>query len=326
MPDSWDFSANQRTEQPYPLITYGLCALCVLFTIVFLMPNLSPGFGRVAAIVAPTGDQIWDGAYFGLLTTFFPHVNIMHILFNMMWLIQLGRAMETELPPLGYFAFLVSAAAVSQGCELAVMGHPGVGASGVVYAMFGLMWVGRARYRSWAELATRQNLIVFIVWGVFCIFGTVAGFMPVANVAHFSGLLFGIAVGWLCLAPRRRPIWAAPLIALVALTALSLFWLPWSAAWNYHRGDKAFDAGNYRAAITWYHRSLRLGGVRYYAWENIKRAWQHIEYAALLHGDAALQAEAEHQAESAARLEGPDPDLQPRQPASFGIHEAGRSQ
>ena len=205
MPDDWDFSTKRRPQTQLPIITYGLCALCVILTLIYLNAPEGSSLARVKPIIAPSPEQIWDGAYFGLLTTFFAHGGPVHLIFNMMWLVQLGREMEAVLSPIEYFLFLAVSAFVSMGCELAVIGHGGIGASGVVYAMFGLMWVGKAKYPSWSAVANRQNLNVFLIWGVACIFTTITKIMPVANVAHFSGLLFGMAVGWLWLAPRRYP-------------------------------------------------------------------------------------------------------------------------
>ena len=323
MPDDWDFSTKLRTEPPKPIITYGLCVLCAILTFAYLSPGLSPVLARMGRIAAPGEEQIWDGAYWGILTTFFVHGDIMHILFNMMVFIQLGRAMESTLSPWFYILFLAAAAAVSSGCELAVTGHQGIGASGAVYAMFGLMWVGRERYREWRGLATERNMQMFLAWGVLCIVGTVAGFMHIANVAHFSGLLFGLAVGWLLLAPQRNLIWAAPLALTIVAATLSLFWLPWNAQWTHHQGSKAFTAKNFPAAISWFHRSLKLGGSKYYNWENIKRAWNNIEDDAVERGDDKAAEEARHQQESAASLEGPDPSTQRDQPDGPTFHMPG---
>lgn len=323
MPDNWDFSTQRRaqSEPSTPIITYGLCALCVIMTFAFWNMNVSPAVARIGAFVSPSSAQIWDGAYFGLFTTFFAHGDIIHLLFNMSMLVQLGRVMEPSLPPWAYILFLAASAAISMGCQIAIMGDAGVGASGVVYAMFGLMWAMRARYRSWTAVATRQNMTIFVVWGVFCIVGTYMGFMHVANVAHGSGILFGLAVGYLYMRPHQRGLWAMPVAAMTVLTALSLFWLPWSAEWNYYHGDKAFDAKQYRTAIGWYHRSLRLGGSRYYNWENIKRAWGNLARDAAIRKDPAALEEAERQIESAERLEGPDPSKAPDTTGPAGLHE-----
>src|SRR5450432_2926554 len=125
MPDDWNFSKTRRNEQPLPIITYGLAALCVVLTLSRWYAQ-GPALAGIAAFVSPSNWQIWDGAYYGLLTTFFAHGDWMHLIFNMMWLVQLGRVMESAMSPWAYFLFLATAAGISMGCELAVMGHAGI--------------------------------------------------------------------------------------------------------------------------------------------------------------------------------------------------------
>ena len=83
--------------------------------------------------------------------------------------------------------------------------------------------------------------------------------MAVANGAHFGGLLFGLAIGFLCFAPRRKPIWIGMLVFLAAACVVSLTWLPWSYAWNWYKGIQAGERHRYTDAIAYYERSLREG-------------------------------------------------------------------
>ena len=115
-------------------------------------------------------------------------------------------------------------------------------------------------------------------------------------------------------------IWAVPMGMLCILAAISLFWLPWSAPRYYYFAGKAFNKRDYRLAIENYHRSLRLGGSRYYNWENIKRAWGNLAAIAEQRGDAATENEAVNQMESAERLEGPDPSTLPSGPSIPKFH------
>lgn len=310
MPDDWDYSTRRPAAPPVPLITYGLCVMCVLITAIyhFTEPGANTPLSMLARIASPTPANIWDGVYFGLLTSFFPHADLMHLVFNMMWLYQLGCVIEAELTPWAYFLFLVTSCAVSMGCELAFTSGAGsIGASGVVYAMFGLMWAGRSRYASWWSIATRRNLNIFLIWGVFCVFATYAGFMAVANIAHASGMLFGLGVGSLLLSPRPRRWWIAVLALMTALTVCSTVWLPWNGEWYYYKAGKAFRAQQYSTAIGLYHRSLRLGGPRYSCWENIARCWGNIAVDAEGRNDQKGYLEALRQAESARSQEGPEP-------------------
>ena len=194
----------------------------------------------------------------------------------MLWFVRLGTILERTLTPPRYILFLAGAALVGSCAELAVDGETGVGASGVVYAMFGLMWAGRGRYDEWRRTATQDNLKYFLVWGVFCLIGTWMHFLNIANAAHGAGLLFGLALGWLLVAPRRRPLWAIPLALLGVVCVLSLTWMPWSWAWNWWKGNRELSAKHYTAAIAAYERSLRTGGQPSALWHNLALAWEGV--------------------------------------------------
>ncbi len=222
MPDSWDFSQKPQRPGPVPqlpLLTYLLAGLSVLITVAYLLPGAE--LGNVWYRIGHFGFAESAGAApWSLITTIFIHGSPLHLLFNMIWLLQLGRILEGTLSPLAYLAFIVSAAAVGSGCEILISGVPGIGMSGVVYAMFALMWAGRGLYPAWAATATRDNLRYFILWGLFCVAAT---YIPglnfrVANGAHGGGFLFGLCIGFLFFMPRRRWVWAAPLALLVGVT------------------------------------------------------------------------------------------------------------
>ena len=157
-----------------------------------------------------------------MVTTAFVHGGWLHLLFDMLWLVQLGRILENTLHPLAYLGFVVAAAAVGSGCELLIPPHQtGIGMSGVVYAMFGLMWAGRSAFASWASVATPDNLRLFVLWGLFCIAGTYLHFLNIANGAHVGGFLFGLSVGYLFFTLRRHWVWAVPLVLLAGVTVFS---------------------------------------------------------------------------------------------------------
>ncbi len=295
MPDNWDFSETKRPRRVFapdasatPVLTSLLCALCVALTLAWWGQDVFKGtplavFGGFAHT---TADDIWRGKYYGLFTAFFLHGSIMHLLFNMMWFLQLGRLLERTLAPLTYLGFLLGAALVGSCAELAFDGETGVGASGVVYAMFGLMWAGRGAFAEWRLVATRNNLNLFLGWGVFCLVGTWLHWLNIANAAHFGGLLFGLCLGWLFYAPRRRPLAALPLVLLAALCVLSVTWLPWSPAWNWDRGNTAYRQKNFAAALFLYQRALREGGEESPLWNNVALACQGLADEAGKRGDA----------------------------------------
>jgi GlpG protein len=227
MPDAWNFTPSPRRAGPAvttPYLTYLLCALSVLITVAHNYPGALPGpfWLRLGAFGEADPDDLAAGRLWGLVTTVFIHGDWLHLLFNMIWLVQLGRILELTLSPLIYPAFLIAAAAVGSACELLVSGTTGIGMSGVVYAMFALMWAGRGMYPVWGAVATRPNLNVFIAWGLFCLAATWLRLLNVANGAHAGGFLFGLCIGFLFFVPRRRWVWAAPLALLLGASAFAV--------------------------------------------------------------------------------------------------------
>ena len=68
--------------------------------------------------------------------------------------------------------------------------------SGVVFGLFGLIWM-RARFVPGSRFLMPRDLVVWmLIWLLACTAGLVGN---IANVAHAAGLLTGMAIG---IAPR----------------------------------------------------------------------------------------------------------------------------
>ena len=316
MPDTWDFSQRrQRQADPLaqvPILTYLLVALSVVITGASMLGGSQPGsllyavgsFGYVGT------DQIWNGLIWGLVTPIFIHGSILHLLFDMLWLIQLGRILERTLPQAIYLLFIVAAGAVGSAAEILISGQPGIGMSGVVYAMFGLMWAGRGAFSSWRAIATQDNLRFLIGWGLLCVAATYLPFLRsfglnVANGAHGGGFLFGLCVGFLFYSPRRRYVWAAPLALLLTACVLACTWQPWSGNWTFWKGNREFNRKHYAQAIQWYQASLRRGEDPHANWYNISLAWNNIAADDAGRKDLSGAASALSESQGAAQKAGP---------------------
>ena len=70
----------------------------------------------------------------------------------------------------------------------------GIGLSGVVYALCGVLWALR-RKPKYAGVVDRKTFNLFIIWFFICIILTYPGVMPVGNIAHGMGLIVGMVVG-----------------------------------------------------------------------------------------------------------------------------------
>ena len=147
------------------------------------------------------------GELWRLITPAFLHFSSFHILFNGLWLWELGRRLEAVMGWQTYLLFaLVTALAANVAQQLLGSSLFG-GMSGVVYALIGYIWM-RQRYAPHPVLAVPPGLIGFmLVWLLLGLSGIIDRFIPgsVANGAHLGGLLAGMAWALLETASAGKP-------------------------------------------------------------------------------------------------------------------------
>ncbi len=180
------------------LIALSLCG----FLLIYL--RVSP---QVLALFtfqpfAVTGDRMvfegMQGQYWRLVTPVFLHFGWLHIVFNSLWLWELGARVEKVMGHLNMILLFLVIAVVSNSCQY-LFGGPGVfgGMSGVVYGLLGFAWVAPLLQPAWRIQPPRGIMIFMVGWLVVCMLGVVEvlGFGAIANAAHLGGLLCGALLG-----------------------------------------------------------------------------------------------------------------------------------
>ena len=148
-------------------------------------------------------EHILRGEVWRLFTPALVHLGVLHILFNMWWFVDLGGVVERRVGTPAFLGLVLFTAAVSNAAQYAFVGSPFFGGmSGVLYALFGYVWV-RGKLDPGFGLGTPPSTaVVLLVWlGL----GFTGSLGSVANVCHVSGLVAGAVAGALHRsAPRRR--------------------------------------------------------------------------------------------------------------------------
>ena len=142
--------------------------------------------------------QAIDGQYWRLITPVFLHFGWLHIVFNSLWLWELGRSIEQVMGHLNMFMLFLVIAVVSNTSQFA-FGGAGLfgGMSGVVYGLLGFSWVAPQLQPAWRIRPSKGIMLFMIGWLVVCMSGLVEvlGFGAIANAAHLGGLISGGVVG-----------------------------------------------------------------------------------------------------------------------------------
>ena len=140
--------------------------------------------------------EIWHGQIWRLFTPMFIHFSVLHILFNMMWLRDLGSMIEGR-QSVWHLVILVLVIAACSNVAQFYFNHRGPnfgGMSGVVYGLLGYVWI-RGKFDPGSGLYLHSYTVtMMIIWFVAC-FMNILG--PIANTAHAVGLVMGMAWGYL---------------------------------------------------------------------------------------------------------------------------------
>ena len=143
-------------------------------------------------------NDILRGQVWRLITPIFLHSGILHILFNMWWLRDLGTLIEYRRGSMVLGALVLLSALASNVAEFAYEALrsplPGWfgGMSGVVYALFGYVWMKGRFEPEQGMILHRQTVQLMIFWLLLCMTGVIG---PIANVAHVVGLIVGMLFG-----------------------------------------------------------------------------------------------------------------------------------
>lgn len=141
--------------------------------------------------------------YWRLLTPIFLHFSLLHIVFNMLWLWDLGGRVERVQGSgrlLGIVLLMGAGSNITQAFFSQTGGAPQSifgGMSGVIYGLLGYSWIWGYLRRDPALHVPTPVVTVMVAWLLLCVAGftELLGAGAVANAAHTGGLILGLILG-----------------------------------------------------------------------------------------------------------------------------------
>lgn len=154
----------------------------------------------------PLFEKIREGEVWRLFSPAVLHTQLLHILFNLLWLWMLGRAIEERIGSFRTLFLILVVGIISNTLQYLASGPFFLGFSGVVMGLAGFIWI-REREAPWEGYPVHPSTFLFLALFVFGILGlqivssllsifTSIDFSPnIANTAHISGGLLGAMLG-----------------------------------------------------------------------------------------------------------------------------------
>jgi GlpG protein len=146
--------------------------------------------------------KIRQGEIWRLFSPAVLHSDILHILFNMLWLWMLGRQIEQRIGTFRYVLLTLILGIAANTTQYLMSGPFFLGYSGIVMGLAGFIWC-REKIAPWEGYPLQRPVILFLILFVLAMFALQFGsfilllfsdsnFTPnIANTAHIGGAIFG---------------------------------------------------------------------------------------------------------------------------------------
>ncbi|KAJ3458510.1 hypothetical protein MRS44_012619 [Fusarium solani] len=176
--------------------------------VVFMCPNATKndtlcslktvcGFGGTVPNPKFNGDidqSPQPNQWFRFITSIFLHAGVVHILFNLLVQLTIGKDMERAIGPVRFLLVYISAGIFGNimGGNYAPPGYASMGASGAIFGIIALTLLDLLY--SWKDRKSPVKDLLFIFLDMAIAF--VLGLLPgLDNFAHIGGFLMGLSLG-----------------------------------------------------------------------------------------------------------------------------------
>lgn len=264
---------NNTFKKYHPILTALICLTSIFLFVGINLDGKFDDWGIYKKWGSPSSTDIFNGSYWGLITSNFLHTEIWHIGFNLYWLWFFGKKIEFESTK-GFYLFLIlSSALVSSTMQLSFSENTGIGLSGIGYSLFGFIYVKSKTAEVYKNYMDKKTINLFIFWLVLCVVLTQTDIWTIGNAAHIGGLLWGMILAYISRFQIIRQV-IISLLLLVVLTSM-IFWTPFSTSYLCHKAYNLHNNQKIEEAISVYKEILDRDSNNEFAKENLKQLEIH---------------------------------------------------
>jgi uncharacterized protein len=196
--DYYDMSSSPRRNSVFSLgITLQIVLINIFAFIIFYVLGLFyPGF--IEKYVAISSEAVFNNYYiWTFLTSMFMHGGIFHLFVNMLSLVFVGSLVEKIIGKKRFLWFYILSGIFAGLLHILFESAPAVGASGALFGIIGLLMILTPNLPVYMmfipipiKLKYAAPIMLILLWAI-----SIAGNVPIGNIAHLGGLIFGIGYG-----------------------------------------------------------------------------------------------------------------------------------
>lgn len=194
-----DLARNPNQEFLAIIISKSSLFVTIIFTlcwIVFIFGGQGQGDLSQLLFFSPLNQPFNVAQPWRIITPALIHFSTLHITMNLTMWWHFGGLIELKQSTKRLMILFFIAAIISNTAQYMVTGALFGGMSGVVYAVFGYVWI-------YSKYKPSEGITIAPAFFGLSLFWMAAGFfdllpMNIANTAHLAGLLSGLAFGYVC--------------------------------------------------------------------------------------------------------------------------------
>jgi uncharacterized protein len=170
--------------------------LSLFMIFIFIIQSLFPGLTNLLVLNQLSWSQPWR-----FVTAIFIHGGLAHIALNLFALLLFGSILEKFIGPKRFLAVFLTTGIIAN--LIAVNFYTSsLGASGAIFGILGTLIILRPTMPVWAFGIPMPIFVAGIIWAAADILGAYGFFTGnplnnTGNIAHLSGMIFGILFGFL---------------------------------------------------------------------------------------------------------------------------------
>lgn len=181
----------------FALLSTPVTATVLVIALLTFFASILGFFGTVRSVmqIMPVNELMQNGQWWRLITPAFIHFSGLHLVFNVVWWVYLGRQIEQRFGISTLLTIFLVTALISNVGQLMASGPYFGGLSGVVYGLLGVVWVVGWLRPGWGLHLPKPVIGFMLIW---LLLGyTDVLWVNMANTAHTLGLMSGCALAWL---------------------------------------------------------------------------------------------------------------------------------